>query len=230
VVDPQHLVAGELENAGHALADDRAAHVPDVHLLGQVGAGHVHHDAVRSVSRRDAQPVILCRIIEGRNLRQVRGQERGLKAQIDKTRTGDLGRHADIVKRQRRDDPLGQVARFVAELLGERQGAVELVIAKLGIVGRLEPGALNNNCVAESRLNSRRDLLEQKIGNTAVHDRILLRTLVKLLELGIDRIDVVSIPCRCAFAGRRCSINAESLKHIVPILTGHRSQIQLDSI
>ena len=45
-------MADELEDAAERVADDRGAQVPDVHVLGDVGAREVHGDLAPAGDRR----------------------------------------------------------------------------------------------------------------------------------------------------------------------------------
>ena len=56
VVLPPHVVAEEPEHAGQRVADERAAQVADVHLLGHVGRRVVDDDRLGVRRRRHAQP------------------------------------------------------------------------------------------------------------------------------------------------------------------------------
>ena len=57
VVLPDHLRPQEPEHAGEAVADDRGAQVPDVHLLRDVGCGVVDHRPLPHLWRADSQAV-----------------------------------------------------------------------------------------------------------------------------------------------------------------------------
>ena len=122
VVLPDHLVAEVLEGPHQRVADDRRAQVSDVHLLGHVGRGVVDRDDL-PVLGGYAEAVV--------EPGQLRGDPRGGQPYVHEPRPADLRRLRDPVEVEVLDDPLGDVPRLLAELLGQRQGGVRLEVREL---------------------------------------------------------------------------------------------------
>ena len=61
-----------------------------------------------------------------------------MQAKVDEPRAGDFGLVKQIAEIEPSDDVLSDVARLFAERLGERHGAVGLIVAMLGILRRLD--------------------------------------------------------------------------------------------
>ena len=80
----QHLVTQEFQYPGNRVADDRRAHGAHVQVLGQVGAGIVHHDALRMRRPLHAATRV------GQRARQFREQRRILQPDVDETGSGNL--------------------------------------------------------------------------------------------------------------------------------------------
>ncbi len=126
VVLADHALAAKFERANHGIADDRAAQVPDVHFLGEVGRGVIHHYGLRLFARRDAEPRI------GRGGLHARGEEGRREVDVDEAGAGDLEPldHAGTV--EGRDDAPGELARIRSHALRRAHRAVGLVVAELG--------------------------------------------------------------------------------------------------
>jgi hypothetical protein len=105
-------VADRGEHAVEAVADDRRAEVPDVHLLGHVRAGVVDDDALRERDGVDAPVRVL-------QQRRGRGREHvGAHAEVDEPRPGDLERLTQVVEVELRDDVGGHLtAQVTLELV-----------------------------------------------------------------------------------------------------------------
>ena len=85
MVEPQHLVAAEFQNAGQAVANDRGAQMPHMHFLGDVGAGEINNDRRFGLfNHGNAQ----ARIADA--LAHFSGQHRGFQGDVDEPRSGDL--------------------------------------------------------------------------------------------------------------------------------------------
>ena len=138
----------ELEHARDAVADDGAAQVADVHLLGQVRAGQIDHDRLGLAGEFNTHAIgggVLAR----RNRHQALRDVRRFDAKVDKARPGDLGRLAHVGHVEGGHDVIGHVARLSAEPFGYAHRAVRLVVAELRVLRRLQqrialgPGALH---------------------------------------------------------------------------------------
>ena len=110
--------AERLQNARHGIADDGAAQVVYLHLLGKIGVRIVHHHAaagLRGVDRvaGDGRQEVVC------------------QSDADEPRAGDLAVRCDAVELRGVDHPLRQFARFRAGAFRRRHGAVRLVVAEL---------------------------------------------------------------------------------------------------
>ena len=120
VVLAHHLVAEERQHADQRVADDRAAHVADVQLLGHVRR-RVVDEAPAAGRRRDTEPGISGRLGEHA------AEQRGIDDQVDEARPGDL-RDGDTVEVGGGDDVGSHVAGVATESLGEGQCPVGLRI------------------------------------------------------------------------------------------------------
>ena len=58
VVLPDNTMAGKFIKPGNAVADNGTAQVADVHLLGDIGAGVIYHDAAGGLGLVYAQPSV----------------------------------------------------------------------------------------------------------------------------------------------------------------------------
>ena len=125
VVLPQHRVAHESEHAGQRVADQRAAQVTDVHLLGHVGRGIVDDDGGRLGRRLDAEARV------GREGGRLGRHEGVGEGQVDETGPADLDHRADVVEIGRRQDLLGHLHGRTAQLLAQGQGAVGLEVGSV---------------------------------------------------------------------------------------------------
>jgi len=90
VVLADHFVTHELEHPHQGVADDRAAQVPDVHLLGHVRSRVVDDHLASARSRPHAET------IAGRNVGDLVGEKRTIDDDVHETRTGDLERAANV--------------------------------------------------------------------------------------------------------------------------------------
>ncbi len=127
-------MAEEFQHADQRVADDRAAKMPDVHLLGQVRAGVVHH------GRLLLGGAIYPKAFVWEHFRDAIGQKLFLQCDVYEPRPGDLEALGHVVKLGAGDDLLGQLARVSLERLGGGHYAVGLVIAELGAAGRHDHG------------------------------------------------------------------------------------------
>ena len=116
-----------VEHAHERVADHGGAEVPDVHLLGDVGRRVVDDDRARgraagaTPSRSSAATSASCA-----------ARKRSVEREVDEARPGDLDRAAHGAEHTAVDDLLGDLAWVAAELLGERQGAVDLGVGAVG--------------------------------------------------------------------------------------------------
>ena len=87
MVEPQHLVAAEFQNAGQAVANDRGAQMPHMHFFGDVGAGEINnHRRFGLLNGRNAQAWI------ADALAHLSSQHRGFQGDVDEPRAGDVWR------------------------------------------------------------------------------------------------------------------------------------------
>ena len=112
MVEPQHGMAAELQHPRQAVADDRRAQMPDVHLLGDVGAGKIHDHRSRIFNRRHPQACI------AQPLGHFGRQALGPQGQVDEAWAGDHRLHAQRTEGRIRDqllhDRAGDLARRLA--------------------------------------------------------------------------------------------------------------------
>ena len=134
VVEPQHLVAAEFQNAGQAVANDRGAQMPHMHFFGDVGAGEINnHRRFGLLNGRNAQAWIAA------SLAHLCGQHRGFQGDVDEPRPCDLwclrqgGKLWVVV--QLFNDGCGDLPRCLLERLGQGEGTVGLEITKFRLAG-----------------------------------------------------------------------------------------------
>ncbi len=127
VVLADHGVAEELQDPGHAVANDGGAQVANVHFLGQVGRRHVDHGALRRAGLAYAQVGV------AKSGVQARGQGLGVLEEVDEAGAGDFRLAQVFMGRQGGDDFLRQVARLHAGRLGQHHGDVAGEVA-VGLV------------------------------------------------------------------------------------------------
>ena len=122
-------VTEELENTGHAVANDGRTQVADVHLFGQVRRRQINHDALRRTVLAHRQCGVGQRGIEAR------GQGLGVLEEIEEARTCDIDLGDLLVGRQRSNDFLSQIARLHACGLGQHHGDIAGEIAVFLVLG-----------------------------------------------------------------------------------------------
>ena len=105
----------------------------DMHRLGDVGRAVVDDERAGRLCEADAEAFVL------RHRLNLAGDPVVAQPQVDEPRPGDLGLLEEFACRQAVDDLLGHVARLVL-FLRQAHGAVRLVVAVLGILGRLDHG------------------------------------------------------------------------------------------
>ncbi len=130
VVLADHRVPLRREHAREDVADDGAAEVPDVHLLGHVGGRVVDDDRLGRGRRSEAQGRRSGRLAE------LALEVLGLQMQVEEARPGDLDLLAHVVEAQVLEDRRGHDARRLAHALGERHGRVGLVVSVGGPANR----------------------------------------------------------------------------------------------
>jgi len=130
VVLADDVVAEELERPADGVADDRAAEVPDVHLLGEVGMGVIDDDGLAFGRFGQAEALV------GQAARQLVGEPAPLQADVDEAGPGDVGALGEVGEVGGLDGPGGELARVGAEGLGGGHGAVGLVVAEFRPGGR----------------------------------------------------------------------------------------------
>ena len=137
VVAAHHGVAEQSERAAERVTDHRRAQVADVHLLGHVGCGVVHHAHPSLRVRRYAE-----RLVRGHGIEL--GDERvGGDRDVDEPWSGHLkvGNQASGVDAG--DDLLGDLPGIAPQSLRQRHDAIDLVVrtvrpAKHRVGSRLE--------------------------------------------------------------------------------------------
>ena len=126
VVLAPHVVTEEPEHAGERVADERAAQVSDVHLLGDIRRRVVDDHRGGVGNQLDAQAPVR------RKCRHLAGEEVVGQRQVDEPGPADLDLGADVVEGGRRHHLLGHLARRPADLLAQGQGAVRLEVGAVG--------------------------------------------------------------------------------------------------
>ncbi len=120
VVLADHPVADELEQAHQAVADDRAAQVADVHLLGHVRRRIVDYCRLGDLGGAYAEVAV------GGGLDDLARQEGFGEGEVDEARPGHLDRTAHPYQRTGGHDLFGQFTRVAANLLGQGERTVGL--------------------------------------------------------------------------------------------------------
>ena len=118
VVLPQHGAAERFQHPRHGIADDGAAQMVDLHLLGEVRMRIVDHHALGK-RRRKHRP--------GERLRQHVVRQR----EADETRPGHFAARREAVQVRRVDCPLREFPRVQSKPLRRAHRAVGLVVAEL---------------------------------------------------------------------------------------------------
>jgi hypothetical protein len=122
VILPDDLGGVELQHPGEGVADDRAAQVADVHLLGNVGLGVVDHCDAAGVMGWYPQPGVLapqCDLPPDRRVGQ---------GQVEEPRPGDLAPGNQVVVLEPGRDRGCQLAGVGSQRLGQGKDAVALVV------------------------------------------------------------------------------------------------------
>ena len=119
VVLADDRVAERFENTRHGIADDGAAQVVYLHLLGEIRVRIVDDHA-------------LTRRCLNEGFGQCPAQQGVVDRQADETRARDCTGAGDAFEVRRLDQRRCKVARFAAQALGRRHRAVGLVVAELG--------------------------------------------------------------------------------------------------
>jgi hypothetical protein len=123
-----HGVAAKSQESAEGVADDGRANVAHMHGLGDIGRREIDDIGARLSRAGDSQKRVAQRLRGG-------SFEHGVQQlEIDEARARDFGRMAEIVEPSLGDQLRGHFARGLAELLGERHGAVGLVVAELSIL------------------------------------------------------------------------------------------------
>ncbi len=126
VVLADHRVTLELEHPHQRVADHRGAEVAGVHLLRNVRCGVVDDDLAVRADRMDADAIIR------RDHIQLLRQESVVERQVDEARPGDLDAAAHAAEHTGVDHLLCDLAWVRPDLLGQRQGTVDLCVGTLG--------------------------------------------------------------------------------------------------
>ena len=150
MVLPEHQMPQGFQDADHGIADDGAAQMPDMHLLGEIRAGIVHHHPLGRDDRRD----------QGRLQIQLGAEEGVLQTNVEEAGAGRLQlraiRQAAICGKGR-EHLIGQFAGVPSLALGGGHDPVRLIMAELRAGGRahqsLRRGAA---ALGERRLNALR--------------------------------------------------------------------------
>ena len=119
--DPVTLV---FQYPRHGVADDGAAKVADVHLLGEVGRGVIHHHGLGNLCHPGVDGEA------GREIGGLPGEEGIAQMDVDESRTGDVDLVGQIVNGEIGDDALGQLPGRHFHRLGGGHGAIGLVVAQ----------------------------------------------------------------------------------------------------
>jgi len=109
-----------------------------VHLLGDVGAGEIHHHRRAALRRRHPQARIT------QPLSHLSRQALGLEGEVDEAGAGDHGLQAELhkarVRLQLLHDRAGDLAGRLPQRLGQGQGPIRLEITEFRLAGRGELG------------------------------------------------------------------------------------------
>ena len=103
-----------------------------MHFFGQIRRGIVDDDGLRLFGFADAQMAAVQRA--GKVLRQ----KVGAQAQVDETRAGNFRAFNHMIARQFVGHLLRQLARIAVMAFGGGHHAVDLIVAVLGVFGRLQ--------------------------------------------------------------------------------------------
>ena len=162
VIEAQHGVAAELQNPRQRVANDRGAQVTHMHLLGDVGAGEIHHHGRRVLHRRNAKAWISQ---PGRHLRH---QPLGSHRQIDEPRPGDLGLQAESsegrITLQLRHDRCGDLTGRLLQGFGQGEGPIGLEVPEFRLARRRQLGIQGVAGIGERPTHRCSQLLIQGLG------------------------------------------------------------------
>ena len=136
MVVADHVVAEKGGDPGERVAQHRAANVSDVHRLRHVWRTKIDHDFLRGVSARDAEALVLEE--GGSVLRDGLGAER----EVDETGAGDRRRLAQVPSVICVQYFLRKRARIFAELFGQNERGVGLIIAETRVGRRCDRASL----------------------------------------------------------------------------------------
>ena len=162
VIEAQHRMAAELEHPRQGVANDRGAQMPHMHLLGDVGAGKIHHHRRRVLHRRHAETLVPqpCRHLRRQPLRADR--------EVDEARPGDLRLQAEVgeggIGLQLLHDRRGDLPRSLLQGLGQGQRAIGLEVAEFRLAGRGQLGVQPRIGLREGPLHRRPQLGIQGLG------------------------------------------------------------------
>ncbi len=149
-------MAHGLEHAGQRVAEDGAAQVADVHLLGDVGRGVVDRDRLGLRHRGDAEARV------GGHLADGAGEEAGVERQVDEAGPGDLHGRGDAREVEALHDLGGDVAGRAAELLAQAERDVGLVVGAIGAAQRrVRARVIRPERGSDRRLERRRQRVER---------------------------------------------------------------------
>ena len=126
VVVPDHPVPGELQDAGDGVADDGGAQVPDVHFLGHVRRGVLHHHRLRGRDRRQPEPGV------AEHPRGLGGDPVVAQREVDEPGPADLGLGAHVRHVQPGGQLGGHLTGRAPQPLAERQRHVGLEVRERG--------------------------------------------------------------------------------------------------
>ena len=118
------FVAGKPCDAGQRIAQDRAADVPDVHRLGNVGRTEVDDDAERILRGGHAAAGIT------RQCPELPGDPMRFEAEVEKARTGNFRLLANVARLEIVGDLGREFARVGFRFLGQNHGGIGLVVAE----------------------------------------------------------------------------------------------------
>ena len=136
------------QQPGDGVADDGAAQVADVHLLGHVGRRVVDHHGLGR--RRERYPEA-CVVAHGRDLA---GQVFGAQDDVEKAGARHLDRRDHVVREQFGRDLRRHVTRLSAQLAAERHREIRLVV---GVLRAVKRGIGGRGVVAEGSARGRLD-------------------------------------------------------------------------
>ncbi len=162
------VVTQILQRSRQAIADDRAAQVPDMHFLRQIRRGVVHDHGLRALGSFDPQAYVLM------HAAKPRGQIFRAASQVDETRPRHHGALENLAQRQSGHDGCGNLPWIALDLACEPQRNVDLVVRMLraphGNLDRADSGA-------EQRLDGASNQPVQ-ITRGIDHDQLSMRSLL----------------------------------------------------